>query len=300
MQRQRTKSRLSRDIATARFGLFRRIGSVRTAVPLCSAVLATLAIILVQVAGCKTAPVTQRKQLLLMSESEENKMGLTAYEDVLKSEPLSKNEQQIAMVRRVGGRIAAAANRPDFDWEFNVIESDTQNAFCLPGGKVAVYTGILPVCESEAGLAVVMSHEVAHAIARHGGERMTHQTVQNGVKTGVGYLMRNQEEKKQQIVLTAYGAASEYGAILPYSRKHELEADHIGIMLMAKAGYDPSEAPRFWERFSQTKSGASPMEFLSTHPSDERRSIALRELLPQAMKHYETASSKFGMGESVP
>jgi predicted Zn-dependent protease len=249
--------------------------------------------------GCQQVPMTNRKQVLLSSEASENQMGLTAYQEVLKSEPLTKNEKAVEIVRRIGQRIAAVANRPDFEWEFNVIESETQNAFCLPGGKVAVYTGILPVCENEAGLAVVMSHEVAHAIARHGGERMTYQTAQNLGKSAVGYVMQKQEEEKQKIVLAAYGAAAEYGVILPYSRKHEMEADQIGIMLMAKAGYDPSEAPVFWERFAGAKTGAAPMEWMSTHPSDSTRSAALRELLPQAMEYYEKASEKVGLGESV-
>jgi predicted Zn-dependent protease len=169
----------------------------------------------------------------------------------------------------------------------------------LPGGKVAVYTGILPVCQSEAGLAVVMSHEVAHAIARHGGERMTFQTAQNAGKTLGSYIMQNQAEEKQKMVLAAYGVASEYGVILPYSRKHELEADHIGVLLMAKAGYDPSEAPVFWERFSGSKDGAAPMEFMSTHPADATRAAALRALLPEAMKNYEAAATKYGLGEPL-
>lgn len=242
---------------------------------------------------------TNRKQVLLSSEESENAMGLTAYQEVLKSEPLTKNEKATEMVKRVGQRIAAVAKRPDFEWEFNVIESDTQNAFCLPGGKVAIYTGILPVCENEAGLAVVMSHEIAHAIARHGGERMTYQTAQNAGKSLVGYVTQKQDEQKQKIVMTAYGAASEYGVILPYSRKHEMEADQIGIMLMAEAGYDPSEAPVFWERFSSAKAGAAPMEFMSTHPSDAHRAAALRELLSDAMTLYEAAEVKLGLGEPV-
>jgi len=252
------------------------------------------------VSGCNTVPVTDRRRLLVTSEASENEMGLTAYQDVLKSEPVTKNEKYQELVKRVGQRIAAVANRPDFNWEFNVIDSKTQNAFCLPGGKVAVYTGLLPVCQDEAGLAVVMSHEVAHAIARHGGERMTYQTAQNIGKTAVGMVLQKQEEQKKQIVLTAYGAASQYGVILPYSRKHELEADHIGLLLMAKAGYDPSVAPAFWERFSSSKQGEAPMELLSTHPSDVHRAAALRELLPEAMQSYESAAEKFGMGEAIP
>lgn len=250
--------------------------------------------------GCQTAPETNRRQVLLVSEAEENEMGLTAYQEVLKTEQVTKNDRYTEMVRRVGQRIANAANRPDFKWEFNVIESETQNAFCLPGGKVAIYTGMMPVCENEAGLAVVMSHEVAHAIARHGGERMTNKTIQNLGQKATSYLMKDQDETQQKIVLTAYGGVSEYGAILPFSRKHEMEADHIGIMLMAKAGYDPSEAPVFWERFGAVKGAeAAPMEFLSTHPSDERRSAALRELLPEAMTHYEQSAEKYGLGEQI-
>ncbi|MEO2019885.1 MAG: M48 family metallopeptidase [Fuerstiella sp.] len=249
--------------------------------------------------GCQSVPVSERRQLLLVSEAEENRMGLTAYQEILKKEPVTSNETAADIVRRVGQRIAAVADRPDFTWEFNVIEAETQNAFCLPGGKVAVYTGILPICQNEAGLAVVMSHEIAHALARHGGERMTHQMVQNKVKDGVAFLMRDSKDTTQKIVLTAYGAGAQYGAILPYSRKHELEADHIGIMMMARAGYDPSEAPLFWERFAGQKDGAAPMEFLSTHPSDARRSSALREVLPEAMKLYEAAAKQIGTGQSL-
>lgn len=249
--------------------------------------------------GCQSAPHTERRQLLMVSAEKENAMGLTAYQDVLKTEPVTQNSSAVDLVRRVGDRIAAVANRPDFEWEFNVIESKTQNAFCLPGGKVAVYTGILPVCQNEAGLAVVMSHEIGHAIARHGGERMSHQMVQNTAKNAVSKLLQNHDESTQKIVLTAYGAGAQYGAILPYSRKHELEADHIGVLLMAKAGYDPSEAPQFWERFGEAKEGGAPIEFLSTHPSDARRASALRELLPEAMQIYQTAPNKIGLGEAI-
>lgn len=249
--------------------------------------------------GCQTAPVTKRRQLLMMSEEKENAMGLTAYQQVLKEEPVTSNQVTAEMVRRVGQRIAAVADRPDFEWEFNVIESETQNAFCLPGGKVAVYTGILPICRTEAGLAVVMSHEIAHAIARHGGERMSLKTVQNTASDALKYVMREKSDNTQKIVLTAYGAGAQYGAILPYSRKHELEADHIGIMLMAKAGYDPAEAPKFWERFAGAKDGSQPAEFFSTHPSDARRSATLRELLPEALELYDSAPEQIGTGEPI-
>ena len=251
------------------------------------------------VSGCSSAPVTGRRQLLTVSEAEENELGLTAYKEVLEKEPLSENERYKELVRRVGTRIAAVADRPDFDWEFTVIESETQNAFCLPGGKVAVYTGMLPVCETEAGLAVVMSHEVAHAIARHGGERMSHKMAQNLGQQAVGRLLQKQNDHKKKIALTAFSIGSEYGAILPYSRKHELEADAIGVKLMAEAGYDPSAAPEFWERFAALKGAGAPMEFMSTHPSDSRRSASLREQLPEAVQIYEQASEKFGLGEPI-
>lgn len=253
----------------------------------------------IAVSGCSSAPVTGRRQLLTVSEAEENELGMTAYKEVLEKEPVSKNERYTELVRRVGTRIAAVADRPDFDWEFTVIESDTQNAFCLPGGKVAVYTGMLPVCETEAGLAVVMSHEVAHAIARHGGERMSHKMAQNLGQQAVGRLLQKQDDHRKKIALTAFSIGSEYGAILPYSRKHELEADAIGIKLMAEAGYDPSAAPEFWERFAALKGAAGQMEFMSTHPSDSRRSASLREQLPEAVQIYERASQKFGLGDPI-
>lgn len=249
--------------------------------------------------GCSSVPVTGRRQLLTISEAEENQLGLTAYKEVLEKEPLSRNDRYNQLVQRVGNRIATVADRPGFDWEFKVIESDTQNAFCLPGGKVAVYTGMLSVCQTEAGLAVVMSHEVAHAIARHGGERMSHKMAQNLGQQAVGRLLQDQDDQKKKIALTAFSIGSEYGAILPYSRKHELEADSIGIRLMAEAGYDPSAAPEFWERFAGLKGGDSPLEFMSTHPSDSRRSQSLRERLPEAMRLYEQADKKYGLGESI-
>ncbi len=251
------------------------------------------------VSGCSTVPVTGRRQVLTVSEAEENRLGIAAYKEVLEKEPISKSERDKELVQRVGQRIAAVANRPDFDWEFTVIDSETQNAFCLPGGKVAVYTGMLPVCQTEAGLAVVMSHEVAHAIARHGGERMSHKMVQSLGQQAVGRLLQNQDDQKQRIALTAFNLGSEYGAILPYSRKHELEADAIGLRLMAEAGYDPSTAPEFWERFATLKGNGGPVEFLSTHPSDSRRSSSLREQLPKAMQIYEQAVVKYGLGDAI-
>jgi predicted Zn-dependent protease len=248
--------------------------------------------------GCRTAPVTERKQLLLLPESQEVSMGVAAYQDLMGQQPPSQNPQYVEMVTRVGNRIAAAAGRSDYQWEFRVIAADQQNAFALPGGKVAIYEGILPVCANEAGLAVVMSHEVAHALARHGGERMSHSMVVKGVQNTIERFSKSQDEINRQRILTAYGIASKYGVILPYSRKQESEADHIGLMLMAKAGYDPREAPAFWERFSHA-GGEKPPEFLSTHPSDAARAENLRKLLPKAMELYEQAPTKFGFGSAI-
>jgi predicted Zn-dependent protease len=220
--------------------------------------------------------------MLLLPEQQEIAMGLSAYEEVTASEPASTNAQYIEVVNRVGQRIAAVSDRPDYQWEFRVLQSDTLNAFCLPGGKVVVYEGILPVCANEAGVAVVMSHEIGHALARHGGERMSQNYAVEGMRQAVQYITRKQEEKNRELVLQAYGVASKYGVVLPYSRKHESEADHMGIILMAKAGYNPAEAPRFWARFESMNQGPKPPEFLSTHPSDQHRVLELAELLPEA------------------
>lgn len=249
--------------------------------------------------GCRTTPITNRKQLLLLPEKQEIAMGLTAYEEAVKQDPPSTNQRVIEMVNRVGLRIAEAADKPDYKWEFRVLASPTQNAFCLPGGKVAVYEGIVPVCANEAGLAVVMSHEIAHALARHGGERMSQNYAVDGVKQAIQYVANKKELKNQEVILQAYGVASKYGVILPYSRKHESEADHMGVMLMGKAGYDPAEAPRFWTRFAGVSQGTKPPEFLSTHPSDERRAKDLEQLLPKANELYAQAPDKHGLGETL-
>jgi predicted Zn-dependent protease len=255
--------------------------------------------VVVAFSGCRSAPITGRKQLLLLPEGQEIAMGVSAYEEVLAEEQPSSNQQYIDVVTRVGHRIARVANRPDYEWQFRVVASPEQNAFALPGGKVAIYEGILPICANEAGVAVVMSHEVAHALARHGGERMSQGIALHGVESTLGYLMRNQEKVRRDRVLHAYGITSKYGFILPYSRKHELEADHMGLVLMAQAGYDPREAPRFWQRFAASHGGQSPPEFLSTHPADERRANELENLLADALSHYQQAPERFGLGETL-
>jgi metalloendopeptidase OMA1, mitochondrial len=243
---------------------------------------------------------TGRKQLLMMPESQELSLGEQTYDEVAGKGKETSNTRYRELVSRVGHRIAAVAGRGDYKWEFRVLASEEQNAFCLPGGKVAVYEGILPVCHNEAGLAVVMSHEIAHALARHGGERMSQNAAMDGVKTAFGYVLQNQDEVRRAAAMKAYGLASEYGVLLPYSRKHELEADHIGVMLMAQAGYDPSEAPKFWKRFGGSEDSAGkPPEFMSTHPSDDRRSQELTRLLPEARGHFAKANAPVGLGETI-
>jgi len=256
-------------------------------------------LLLLLTVGCKTAPVTGRHQLVMIPESQEIQQGATAFQEISGKEGEVSDSPVAAMVKRVGERIAAVAKRDDYQWEFRLLKGETQNAFCLPGGKVAVYEGILPICQSEAGLAVVMSHEVAHALARHGGERMSQNLAVDSMRQAVAFATSKQTQLKQQIFMQAYGLGTQYGVLLPYSRQHELEADHIGLMLMAEAGYDPNEAPKFWERFAQSSNGQS-MEFLSTHPSDGRRQQRLIDLLGEANQIYSRAAERRGLGEPIP
>lgn len=249
--------------------------------------------------GCSSTPVTNRNQLMLMTEPQEIQLGIQAYEEVLSDEKKSQNQQLTSLIQRVGQRVAAAADRSDFNWEFTLLESPTQNAFALPGGKVAIYEGILPVCGTEAGLAVVMSHEVAHAMARHGSERMSQTMAVDSVKQVAGQILKNEVPERHERLMAAYGIATKYGVLLPYNRKQEAEADHIGIMVMAKAGYDPQEAPKFWRRFGSNTDSQTP-EFMSTHPSDHRRASNLAKLMPEAQEIYADATQKFGTGSTIP
>lgn len=236
---------------------------------------------------------------MLMSQPQEIQLGVQAYQEVLAEEKASSNAQYVDMVNRVGHRVAEAAERSDFDWEFSCLANPTQNAFALPGGKVAIYEGILPICETEAGLAVVMSHEVAHAIARHGAERMSQTMAVDTVKQFADQIAQKQLPDRHERLMNAYGIATQYGVLLPYNRKQESEADHIGVMLMAKAGYDPREAPKFWQRFGGAKGDPQSPEFFSTHPSDARRAANLDKLLPEAMELYSSSQNQIGTGNSI-
>lgn len=260
---------------------------------LCKALAGTL--LLAMLVACATVPETDRKQVLLISKDQEVGLGLTEFDKIKKSTPISKDPQINQMVKRVGERVAAVSQLPDAKWEFVVFdEPDTANAFCLPGGKVGVFTGILPVTKNEAGLATVIGHEVAHAVARHGAERLSQGLLFQLGGQVLSQAMRTQTQVTQQLVTAAYGVGGQVGVLLPYSRKQELEADQLGLLYMARAGYNPQEAVEFWKRFSDynaKKGGGSPPEFLSTHPIDDTRIAQLEKLMPEALREYQTAKA---------
>ena len=244
---------------------------------------------LLALAACSTVPYTNRSQLMIMSAGEEAALGAQAYKEVLSQSKIEKDPRVNEVVLRVGKRIAAAADRPDFQWEFVVIDDPKQaNAFALPGGKVAVYTGMFPVAETEAGLATVMGHEVAHALARHGAERMSQATGIQVVGTAAAVALGASGTSgiTQQVAMEAFGLGAQVGVMLPFGRQQESEADHIGLILMAKAGYDPAEAIGFWERMDERSGGGAPPEFLSTHPNHGTRAKQIAEWLPEANTYY--------------
>ena len=237
--------------------------------------------------SCQTVEYTGRSQVNLISDNQEKKLGTEAYADILKKTPLSKRADWQAQLQRVGQRIAAAAARPDYQWEFRVLQGQEANAFCLPGGKVAFWEGIMPIAQDDGGVAVIMGHEVAHALARHGAERVSQsigaEVVGQILAAGVGIANPGLADEVAQL----YGITTNVGVILPWGRAQESEADHIGLILMAKAGYDPAAAVGFWERMSKVQQGGKAPEFLSTHPSDETRINQIKEWLPEAQKYYK-------------
>jgi predicted Zn-dependent protease len=237
--------------------------------------------------GCATVPITGRKQFNLISDKEADALGVEAYQKVESESRLITSGPDYNRVLRVGKRIAAAADESAFKWEFCLIDdSKMVNAFCLPGGKVAVYSGILPLSKDDTGLAVVLAHETAHAVARHGAERMTDQLALQLGGAGLQQLLQQKSPATQQVVMAAFGVGTAVGVMLPFSRSLESEADHIGLVFMAKAGYDPREAPAFWRRMIAASSGATPPAFLSDHPSDESRVQDLEKWMPEALKYY--------------
>ena len=248
--------------------------------------------------ACSTVPITGRSQLNLIPGPSMLSMSLQQYDQFLKEHKVSTNQEQTATVKRVGANVQHAVERyfassglsqhlSDYKWEFNLVEDKQVNAWCMPGGKVVVYTGILPVAKGDAGLAVVMGHEIAHAIAEHGNERMSQGLLTQMGGVALSTALSTKTAATQQLWMSVYGVGAQYGAILPYGRMQESEADHLGLIFMAMAGYDPNEAVTFWERMSAQKGGQAPPEFLSTHPSDTTRIENIRRLIPEAMKQYK-------------
>lgn len=252
--------------------------------------------------ACSKQPLTGRRQLNLLPESEVQTMALQQYSSFLsQNKPLPATDQRVQMVKRIGDRIAVACTDylktrgfgdriANYKWEFNVVESNEVNAWCMPGGKVVVYTGILPVTQNENALAVVMGHEIAHAIARHGNERMSQGLVAQLGSTALSVALANKPQQTQALFNQAFGVGATVGVMLPFGRKQESEADEMGLIFMAKAGYDPREAIPFWQRMSKQSNGQKPPEILSTHPSDETRIEKLKELMPKAMIFYSKAT----------
>lgn len=248
--------------------------------------------------ACATVPVTGRKQLSMVSNSEIIPMADQQYQQVLKEGKASTNQQYVSTVKEVGVKIQKAVEEymaskglsdqlAGFEWEFNVIDDPkTVNAWCMPGGKVAFYTGIMPICKDENGVAVVMGHEVAHAIANHGRERMSQGLLANGLTSTLSGAMGQNPTLTQEVFMQAVGMGTQIG-MLTFSRQHESEADKIGLIFMAMAGYDPHEAPKFWQRMTEMSGGQQPPEWLSTHPSHDTRIKDLNAQIPEAMKYYK-------------
>lgn len=274
----------------------RRNRSLRT-----PSIVLTMLAALVMVWACAKVPITGRNQLSLVPESEMQSMSYQQYDQFLKENKLSTNAEATAMVKRVGHRIEYAVETymkehkmsdqlDGYQWEFNLIESKDVNAWCMPGGKVVVYTGLLPITKDENGLAVVMGHEIAHAVARHGSERMSQGLLAQGLGTALAVAVQKEPETTQQLWMTAFGLGAQVGVLLPFSRTQESEADHLGLIFMAMAGYDPQGAVPFWERMA-AQGGGKPPEFLSTHPSDQTRINNLKKFMPEAMKYYKPAQT---------
>lgn len=260
-------------------------------------VVTAAAFIAMGLSSCFKNPVTGRSSVNVLPESEMRTMAQQQYTAVLAESKVTTGTNDAAMIQRVGQKISAAATQylssigkadlvSGYQWEYKLIESNQVNAWCMPGGKVAFYTGILPLCKDEAGVAVVMGHEIAHAIARHGNERMTHQLIQQAGGVALSVYMADKPAETQNIFMGAYGLGTQVGILLPFSRAHESEADEMGLIFMAMAGYDPNEAIGFWQRMAAA-GGQKPPEFLSTHPSDQRRINDIRGKIAGAMKYYK-------------
>jgi predicted Zn-dependent protease len=256
-----------------------------------------LCVFVLLAAGCSEVAITGRKQFNIVPSSTMNSMSFQSYSEFLSQNKLSTNAQQTQMVKRCGARIQKAVEDycaqngledqlDGYEWEFNLVEDPNVNAWCMPGGKVVIYTGIMPVAQNEVGLAVVMGHEIAHAFARHGAERMSQGLVVQMGGIALSTALDDYPDETKNLFMQSYGVGTQVGFLLPYSRTHESEADRLGLIFMAMAGYDPQKAPAFWERMAAQSQGAGPPEFLSTHPAHETRIQNLKSLIPEAMTYY--------------
>jgi len=253
--------------------------------------------LLLLLSGCTEVAITGRRQFNLVPDSMINSMAFQSYGEFLSQNKLSNDFSKTQMVKRVGGRIQKAVEQycannnikdrlTGYQWEFNLIEDDSLNAWAMPGGKVVVYTGLLKVTQTEAGLATVISHEIGHVFAKHGAERMTQGLLVDLGGMALSEALANKPAQTQNLFKQSYGIGTQLGLLLPYSRVHENEADHLGLIFMAMAGYNPNEAVNFWQRMALAKQGPQPLEILSTHPADSTRISNLQRLLPEAMQYY--------------
>lgn len=232
----------------------------------------------------QTVPITGRKQIVDISREQESALGLQSYRQILRREQVITSGNNADAVREVGRKISAVAEDPGFKWEYNLIDSPQVNAFCLPGGKVAVYSGIMPVAQNVNGLAVIMGHEIAHAIARHGAERMAQQKLMQIGQMAVGVSVSDMDPNQQRAIMGALGLGAQFGLMLPFSREHESEADYMGLIYVARACFDPTEAPKLWERMGQASGGRGPAQFMSTHPSHATRIRQFQQWMPEALQ----------------
>jgi predicted Zn-dependent protease len=257
----------------------------------------SLLVLAILLSSCSSVLLTGRKQLLLVSDAEVLTSSFQSYKQFIDSVPASKDKVNTALVKKVGKSMSTVvenylksngleAEIANFAWEFNLVKDTSVNAFCMPGGKVVVFEGILPITKNETGLAVVMGHEIAHAIAKHSNERMSQQMLLQYGASITDVLLVDKPAATRNTINTIYGIGAQYGVMLPYSRKHEYEADRLGLIFLAMAGYNPNESISFWERMAAKGSNA-PLEFMSTHPSDANRIAKLKELLPEAMQYYK-------------
>jgi predicted Zn-dependent protease len=254
-------------------------------------------LLLIVAAGCATAPFTGRKQLIMIPANEMLSLSTESYAQVLKETKTSTNQKYVSSVRTVGARVTAAVKQylqqtgmqstiEGYQWQYTVLQSKEVNAWCMPGGQIAFYEGIMPICADDNGIAVVMGHEIAHAIAQHGNERMSQQLMIQMGGVALSEALKTKTETTQQLAMAAFGAGSALGVVLPYSRTHEYEADELGLYFMAMAGYDPRTAPVFWERMLAQGSSGAP-EFLSTHPDPANRIKVMNRNMQKALTYYQ-------------